>query len=267
MKRKVGFLLMLLGVVSLALLVAAVLVIGNTGDGNKTLTSFPTDAGGGGKPGSYAVITGTRGIPIYPGSQVVDMTDDELYLRANRIDDANLPDITQDEVVDFYRTWLSQNGWVITRDESDPASEVDIIEAVWKNPMEGPPTRLSLYLGFAFNRSSNEPEMHMWLNPWAEPDKLPLMPDAQQVTVDTEKHPVFDNDTRVTRYLTAASPDQVRGYYQNTMPLYGWEEVSSEYKEPGITFQGKGSYVAIRASAISQDQTQVTLIAWGVELH
>jgi hypothetical protein len=207
-----------------------------------------------------AIITGTGDVPIYPGAQAVSVTVDEGFIAQGAIEyHANLPNATLEEAATFYKKWLAENDWVITRETS--RQTLLSMDVIWRNKVEGPPTQRKMQVSIQ-TTSSGRTELHFRHYRWPDVDKIPLMPGAQQVHTSLEKHTAY-NYIRVTTYLVDITPAAAKNYYKTTLPEYGWGETLDEYHLVGTAFRGKGSTIVLTVEPTSSGQTLVKLQVYG----
>lgn len=216
---------------------------------------------------STEVITGTDGIPIFPGAKTVDVSDDAKSIHMGHIEyHADVPNATFEQVKLFYREWLAEDGWVVVRENpNEKKDESWTVDVIWNNKSDEPPTRRYMLLGVqivAPGRVEEHVEVHIWHQRWPEPLKLPIIPGAQQVQTTWEKHPAYTN-LRVTTFLVAMEPEAVDDYYKDLLPQYGWGETDLEMFLPGTAFRGRGSTLVLNTEQVLSGQTLVKFQAYG----
>jgi hypothetical protein len=216
---------------------------------------------------STEVITGTGGVPIFPGAKTVDVSDDAKSIRMGHVEyHADVPNATFEQVTAFYREWLAEAGWVVVRENpNEKKDESWTVDVIWNNKSDGPPTRRYMLLGVQIvppGRTEEHVEVHIWHQRWPEPLKLPIISGAQQVQSTWEKHPAL-TDLRVTTFLVDVPPAAVEDYYKDLLPQYGWGETDLEMFLPGMAFRGRGSTLVLNTEHVSSGQTLVKFQAYG----
>jgi hypothetical protein len=182
-------------------------------------TAIPTK----GAPSS--LTTRMDDVPIYPGATDVNehCQDDVPTACVYRFTTRD----TDEQVLRFYRETLVQVGWQII-DESSASQPSGIVASgvrfFWIGGKDTVPSRRYLSIGTDSVLDSRETAIVLLFEPWPDPNRPPLYPGAEQVNVDWETIPDSSRSELVITYSVRASASEIKGFYERTMPQYGWQQ-------------------------------------------
>jgi hypothetical protein len=168
-----------------------------------------------------SIITATEELPRFPGSLVkhegckdIEVNNCWQELRADR---------PLNEVIQYYKDALQNDGWVInTEHNRDDSTSLELLKSA---PAGIAPMRRRLTLSISQWGETGASIDLSWER-WPNPYKVPNYPDAE----DVQRHWDQSTDPRypctsvkqVTAFTTSATFAAILGYYRTIMPLHGW---------------------------------------------
>jgi len=215
-------------------------------------------------------------VPVYPSATglIVDYTGSFPPVSKTEY---NVP-VEIDTVEEFYRTTLLQTGWAQTATDLYTWSSAD------------PNVPFKFRLSFSAEiLIDGTVRIHVVVKRWPDATKVPLYPDARNVTTNYEEDASFaaqfpGSDPlwhRNTTYTTSATPQTIADYYRSSLALPDWEpipEESSIESNTGLGFryfvdapaesgEYQGGAVRIFTEALDGQGIQVKIVATGWQIH
>ena len=159
---------------------------------------------------------------------------------------------TSTEVLTFYKDALPANGWRLIKEQVDPPAVLQFLPTTASDDL---PWKLHLSVIPTVLRSSNT-EVRIILKRQPDPTRVPLYPDANQIEVKYAQPSRFV--VRITTYVTNAKPDEIKAYYEETLPQHGWELVEPiEGQGPAFAHRYTGGWSSVRVNSATQPDGRV----------
>jgi hypothetical protein len=163
-------------------------------------------------------------VPIYPGATDVNehCQDDVPTACVYRFTTRD----TDEQVLRFYKETLAHASWQVM-DESSASQPSGIVASgvrfFWIGGNDSVPVRRYLSVGTDSVPDSPQTAVVLLFEPWPDPNRPPLYPGATRVHVTREAIPDSTRSDLVTEYSVRASASDIKGFYERTMPQYGWQ--------------------------------------------
>jgi hypothetical protein len=167
-----------------------------------------------------------EGIPIYPSAEELRRESDEwesLYPVTTYV-----VNIKRDQVAEFYKTYLVPEGWVISSDTSEDRYSFRSLRFILNNEKALEPRQLELLITMRGIPQSERSRVELLLEYQPDVRNLPLYENARETVAsipsEIETRPIteFTSYFRVITYKADASPDDIKAYYTDNLPKFGW---------------------------------------------